>query len=135
MLQVGARRLEPFGDVRVPEDATSPIPVIQFLSAAVHPLVEAQGIQMALMPHFTIDVGQGDLSDLLLQVVPKAAGERNPCLIERLPGGKHAMMFSPKSASDARGGCGRIPVQFRHSNLGVSSWRRRDRRGGRGHGG
>src|ERR1700722_18648011 len=114
MLQVGARRLEPFGDVGIPENAPSPIPVIHFLPATVHPLVEAQGIQVALMPHFAINMGQGDLSDLLLQVVPKAASERNPRLIERLPRGEHAMRFSLETASDARGGCGRIPVQFRH---------------------
>ena len=41
MLQVGARRLEPFGDVGIPENAPSPIPVIYFLPTAVHPLVEA----------------------------------------------------------------------------------------------
>src|ERR1700730_14683608 len=66
------------------------------------------------MPHFTINMCQGDLSALLLQVVPKAASERNPCLIERLPRGEHAMRFSLETARDARGGCGRIPVQFRH---------------------
>ncbi len=89
VLEISARGLEPFADIRVPEDATSPVPCAGFLPAAVHALVEPQGIQLALMPHFIVDVGECDFSDLLLQPAPEAAGESNARLIERLPGGKH----------------------------------------------
>ena len=89
MLQVGARCLKPFGNVRVPEDAAAPVPVIRLLPAAVHPLVETQRIQMPLVPHFLVDVAKSDLSYLLLQFIPKAVGEKNLRLIERLPRGEH----------------------------------------------
>jgi hypothetical protein len=90
MLQIGARCLKPFGNIRVPEDAAAPIPVARLLSAPVHSLVETQGIQMPLIPHFLVDVAKSDLSYLLLQLIPKAAGNKNLRLIERLPWGKHA---------------------------------------------
>ena len=44
MLQIGARRLEPFRHVRVPEDAASPVPGARLLPSAVHALIESQGI-------------------------------------------------------------------------------------------
>ena len=88
MLQIGARCLEPFGHVRVPEDAASPIPLARLLPAAVHALVEPQGIQLALMPHFIVDVAESDLSYLLLQLVPKAAGERNAVFDREVARGK-----------------------------------------------
>ena len=87
MLQIGARRLKPFGHVRVPEDTTSPVPAARLLPAAVHALIESQGIQMALVPHFIVNVAKSDLSYLLLQLAPETASERNARLIKGLPGG------------------------------------------------
>ena len=59
------------------------------MTPAVHALVEAQGIEMALIPHLIVNVAESDLSDLLLQLSPEAAGNGNARLVERLPGGKH----------------------------------------------
>ena len=89
VLEISARRLEPFGDVRVPKDAAAPIPIVRFLPATVHALVEPKSIQLALVPHLIVDVPESDLSYLLLQLIPEAAGKNNLRMIEWFPRGKH----------------------------------------------
>ena len=89
MLQIGARGFEPFSHVRVPEDATSPIPGAGLFPAPVHALIEPESVQLPLVPHFVVNVAESHLSNLLLQLVPEAAGDGHTGLINRLPGGTH----------------------------------------------
>jgi hypothetical protein len=75
VLKVSARCLQPFCNVGIPENASAPVPVARFLSASMHALIEPERVQVTLMPHFIVDMDQGDSSDLLLELLPKTVGD------------------------------------------------------------
>ena len=69
------------------------------MPSAMHALVESQGIEVALVPHFIVNVAESDLPYLLLELSPEAAGNGNARLIERLPRGKHSLKVVVRSAA------------------------------------
>ena len=81
VLEISTSGFKPLRDIRIPENAASPIPGAGFLPTAMHARVESQRVQLSLMLHFIVDVEQGNLSDQLLLTSPEAFRNGNARLI------------------------------------------------------
>src|SRR5437660_3012967 len=78
LLEIGRRRFQPFGKIRVPKDTGSPIPIVANQPATMYSLIECERVDVPLSTHLRQLMEESDVPNQFTPFLPEATLNSDP---------------------------------------------------------